>query len=63
MGVSFSKVPCLSRGIVDDRELGERAYEVCRGDERAARKDFLREAYGEAETDHAVLLRILGVEQ
>ena len=56
-------MPCLSRGIVDDRELGERAYEVCRGDERAARQDFLCETYGEAETDHAVLLRILGVEQ
>lgn len=63
MGVSFSEVPCLFRGIVDDRELGERAYEVSRGDERAARQDFLCKSDGEAEADHAVLLRILGVEQ
>ena len=55
-------MPCLFRGIVDDRELGERAYEVSRGDERAARQDFLGEADGEAQSDHAVLLRVLGVE-
>lgn len=63
MGVSLSEVPCLFRRIVDDRELGERAYEVSRGDERAARQDFLRKSDGEAQSDHPVLLRVLGVEQ
>ena len=54
MGVSFSKVPRFSSRVVYQRELGERAYKVCSGNERATGKNFLREADSETQSDHAM---------
>ena len=68
-GLSFlwgllPEVPCFRGGIVYQRELGERAYEVGRGNKRATRQNLLRESDSEAQSDHAMLLgRTLAVDE
>ncbi len=59
----LSESPLFGVGVVDYRELGEGACEVGGGDEGATREHLLCEADGETQSDHAVLLRVLGVEQ
>ena len=59
----LSEVPCFCRRVVYQGELGEGAYKVCRSNERATGEDFLREADGETQSDHAMFLGILRVKQ
>lgn len=64
MGVSFSEMPCFLGWVVYQGELGERAYEVGRSNERATRLNLLRESDSEAQSDHAMLLgRTLAVNE
>ena len=57
------KSPLLGSGVVNYRELGERACEVGGGDKGASGEHLLCKADGETQSDHAVLLRVLGVKQ
>ena len=59
----LSESPLFGVGVVDYRELGEGACEVGGGDEGASGEHLLCEADGNAQSDHAVLTGVFGVEK